>query len=253
MKKTHLKAGGISTNHNGTAAFIHRLRSTVMHTTTTIQILSRTLVLVASVWLALAAVPAAATPAHLLWAEEVAQNVDPANNVYGTSPTYLTWPGVNGATAYTNRTECSSFATRVFKQAYGWSDTDFKTWFGSSSPTAAKYHDAIVAGNQFVAVPLVSDLQSGDIIAVKYLDGTTTSTGHVMMATGPVSPRTATAPYVSGTTQYVVEVIDSSQTGHGPTDTRLRPDGTWQTGVGIGILRLYADATGTIVGYTWST
>lgn len=74
-----------------------------------------------------------------------------------------------------------------------------------------------------------------------------------MIATGPADLRTATAPYVPNTTQYVVEVIDSSRSGHGPTDTRLREDGTWQDGVGIGIFRLYADATGTIVGYTWST
>src|SRR5215470_1690819 len=131
------------TTRHATATRIPDRRSTVRHTT--IATLSRLLMVVASVWLALSAVPAAATPAHLLWAEEVAQNIDPANNVYGTSPTYLTWAGVNGATAYTNRTECSSFVTRVLKQAYGWSNTDFSTWFGSSSPTAAKYHDAIVA------------------------------------------------------------------------------------------------------------
>src|SRR5437867_3998377 len=111
-----------------TVAFIRPLRSTVRHITTTIQTLLRLLMVVASVWLALSAVPAAATPAHLLWAEEVAMNIDPTNNVYGSNPTYLTWAGVNGATDYTNRTECSSFATRVLKQAYGWTDTNFKTW-----------------------------------------------------------------------------------------------------------------------------
>lgn len=187
-----------------------------MYAITTIPTPSRTLVLVVgSVWLVLTAVPATAPPLHLLWAEEVAQNIAPSDNAYGARPTYLTWPGVNGATAYTNRTECSSFVTRAFKQAYGWSHTDCITWFGPSSPTAAKYHDAILAGNHFVAVPHVSDMQSSDIIAVQYVDGTTTSTGHTMIATGPADLRPATAPYVPKTTQYVVEVIDSSRSGHG--------------------------------------
>jgi hypothetical protein len=225
-----------------------------MRPATTTHFLSRTLAaVVGSLWLVGSAIPAVATPAHLLWAEDVVEHIAPADNAYGSSPTYLTWAGVNGATSYTNRTECSSFVTRVLKQAYGWTNADFTAWFNSTSPTAAKYHDAIVAGNQFVAFTQVNDIQSGDFLAVKYLDGTTTSTGHMMIATGPATLRMATAPHVSGTTQYEVEVIDSSKSGHGPTDTRLQEDGTWQDGVGMGILRLYADTTGAIVGYSWST
>src|SRR5438093_419518 len=63
--KTHI-------TRRATAAYIYHLRSTVMHTTTTIQTLSRILMVV-SVGLALSVV-LAVTPAHLLWAKEVALN-----------------------------------------------------------------------------------------------------------------------------------------------------------------------------------
>jgi hypothetical protein len=213
----------------------------------------KTLALVgASLWMTLSAAPALANPAHVLWAEAIALNVTPASNDYGSNPTYLTWPGVQGATTYANRTECSPFVTRVLKQAYGWSDTDFLTWFGYKSPYAATYHDAIQAGNRFLEIQHIKDIQIGDIIAIKYPAGSA-STGHVMIAYNTPAQRMTTAPVVVGTTQYEIEVIDSAQSGHGPTDTRLMEDGTWDAGAGIGVLRLYADNTGTIVGYTWST
>ena len=66
-------------------------------------------------------------------------------------------------------------------------------------------------------------------------------------------PRAASAPLVDGTAQYAIEVIDSSQSGHGPNDTRKLANGAWADGAGIGTLRLYADAAGNITGYTWST
>ncbi|HLF96637.1 MAG TPA: hypothetical protein VI457_05795 [Methylococcaceae bacterium] len=194
----------------------------------------------------------AASPAHLGWAEDIALNVTPDRNEYGTNPNYIRWNGVNGATGYENRTECSSFVTRVLKQAYGWNDTDFRNWMGSSSPTAAKYHDTIVSRNGFEAMQSVADIQAGDLIAVKYPQGAS-PTGHVMLAVGPATQRTASAPVVEGTTQYEVEVIDSTKSGHGPSDTRKMEDGTWDTGAGVGILRLYADGNGVITGYSWST
>jgi hypothetical protein len=205
--------------------------------------------------LILLGLPAAAYPAqpvHLAWAESIAVNVTPDRNVYGSDPSYIYWAGVNGAAGYENRTQCSSFATRVLKQAYSWSDSTFQAWMGSKSPTAAKYHDTIQAGNGFSLVQNIADIQPGDILAAKYPEGSS-STGHVMMAYGQAQPRTAAAPLVTGTFQYELLVIDSSQSGHGPNDTRRMPDGSWDTGVGIGTLRLYADNAGSITGYTWST
>jgi hypothetical protein len=75
----------------------------------------------------------------------------------------------------------------------------------------------------------------------------------MMMAGSVVTARTATAPMINLTYQYEIQVIDSSQTCRGPTDTRLMEDGTNSPGAGIGIFRLYAGSTGAIKGYTWST
>lgn len=210
--------------------------------------------LAASLALLITAVPAhAESSAHIFWAEDVATHITPANNAYGTSPNFVHWPGVDGATAYENRTECSTFVTRVLKQAYGWGDAYFRTWMSSTSPSAAKYHDAILAQNGFNLVSDIAAIQAGDIIAIKYPEGFSPS-GHAMIALGAAQPRARnTAPIVVGTTQYEIEIVDSSKSGHGPTDTRLMSDDSWDDGVGIGILRLYADGNGTIVGHTWST
>ena len=195
----------------------------------------------------------AAPPAHLDWATSVAVNVIPANNAYGTSPTFLTWPGVAGSTIYSNRSECASFVTRVLKQAYGWSSTHFTTWMGSTSPTSAKYYDAIVAQNRFTRIVAVSQIAAGDIVAAKYLAPDAGVTGHLMIAASAATPRPPSAPIVVGTTQYEIQVIDSSKTGHGTTDTRRRADGTYEDGVGRGVLRLYVSTSGIVIGYSWST
>jgi hypothetical protein len=204
---------------------------------------------------ALALYPALARadpPDHLVWAEDLVFNVTPALNEYGSSPSYINWAGVNGATQYENRSLCTTFTTLVLRQAYGWTTTYFSQWMGTTSPNAARYHDTIVEEDGFVRLYAATDIQAGDIIAVRYPEGGSVS-GHVATARGPAVPRTATSPIVSGTDQHELPIVDSSSTGHGPTDTRLMPDGTWDAGAGAGVMRLYTDAQGIIVGYTWST
>lgn len=200
-------------------------------------------------WVTLAS---AATPPHLAWAEDIALHVQPINNVYGTNPSSIEWPGVNGALAYRNRSECASFVTLNLRQAYGWSATFMKTWLGSTSPTAARYHDAIQAQNGFAVVPNVLSITAGDLVAIKYPAGLA-ATGHAMLADGPAVLRASTYPLVAGTLQYELPVIDASASGHGPQDTRLNPEGTWDDGAGRGLVRLYANLSGVITGYTWST
>jgi hypothetical protein len=55
--------------------------------------------------------------------------------------------------------------------------------------------------------------------------------------------------------QWEVSIIDSSHSGHGPTDTRHAKgkDGKDHDGLGEGELRLYADSQGHITGFSWST
>ncbi|MDD2723335.1 MAG: hypothetical protein PHH59_04825 [Methylovulum sp.] len=194
-----------------------------------------------------------ADPAHVAWADNLVINITPDKNEYANNPTYVYWAGFNGWTTYENRTQCSSFVTRLLKQAYNWTDSDFSQWFGSTSPTANLYHDAIEAQNGFTMLTNINDIQKGDILAVEYNEEDATVTGHVMMADDIAKPRTATAPIIANTQQFELSIIDSSKTGHGPADTRMMPDNTWDSGVGRGKLRLYADNAGTVVGYAWST
>lgn len=194
----------------------------------------------------------AADPAHLTWAEDVALNVAPEFNAYGYNPDYVYWPGVNGATAYQNRTVCNQFVTRVLMQAYGWDATYFRTWLGAASPLASTYHDAIADSKGFARITDVGSIQVGDIIAVKYPPGSSVS-GHMMMVVTAPTARAATRPLVNGALQWAVEIVDSTSSNHGAYDTRLMADGTVDAGAGIGTIRLYTDANGAYMGHTWST
>jgi hypothetical protein len=195
---------------------------------------------------------AAAQTSHLDWATLLVVNLSPENNEY-ISPTRLTWAGVSGATRYVNHSYCASFLTGLFKQAYGWTDGDLADWLGSSSPNAATYHDAIVQENGFTRIANVGDVRAGDILAILYTRSEEGPTGHIAVVRSAPRRRMATAPLVLSTSQYEVSVVDSSQTPHGTGDTRLRSDGTTDTGAGFGTLRLYVNTSLSIVGHSWST
>lgn len=191
-------------------------------------------------------------PDHLIWAEDVASNVDPTQNFYEAGIRVVQWAGVDGATDYVNRSDCASFMTAILKQSYGYTSQDMDAWLGWENPNSAMYHDAIMASSGFELIPTVLDIVAGDILAIKYPLGTGAS-GHVMIAASPATLRIPTSPIYAGTLQYELLVIDSSSSGHGNYDTRKQPDGTWSTGAGIGTVRLYTNAAGVIMGHTWST
>jgi len=203
---------------------------------------------------ALTLIPASAAAqlnVHLDWAQELADNLPAANNVYDTSPFYVTWPGVNGATKYSNRTLCSNFLTAVLRQSYGWTTNHFSSWLGSTSPNAEMYFDAILAEDGFEMIHTIQDIDGGDIVALQYESDNPTS-GHVGIAEGPASPRGATEPIVPNTQQWEMWIIDSTRNGHGWTDSRYQ-NGSWAQGAGRGMIRFYTDAQGFIVGHTWTT
>lgn len=195
---------------------------------------------------------------HANYAEKLITFVQAANNVYDSNPTIVTWAGVNGATIYQNRSTCSPFVTRTIKTAYSISDTTYKNWFGSSSPSSSEYHDAILAQNHFLRVSTPEGIQRGDLISVKYLPcANKDSTGHMMIAMSSAVKRSVdTAPIIAGTEQYEITIADSSSSSHqasdanGKTYTDTRGEGS---GAGMGTLRLYKDKqTGQIAGYTWT-
>ena len=188
-------------------------------------------------------------PADLLWARRLVAQVAPRDNVYATDPTIVRWAGIAGAQRAVNRSVCSTFVDRVVEQAYGYPAPRVIAWLGVYAKTI---HRAIAQRRGFVPVTTVGEIQPGDIMAIKYYDDGRPSTGHVMIVDQAPRLLRAVAPRVSGTQQYAVAVIDSAMSGHGPADTRAEADGRWQTGVGHGVFRLYADLQGHIAGYSWS-
>lgn len=204
-----------------------------------------------------ATVANAGAPPHYFLAEDLVLNINQARNTYGTNPHYILRPGMTNAYGtvvndYENRTECNSFVILNLQQAYPtMTDAYVKTWMGSTSPTAAMIHDTIATANRFTILGLVTSLQPGDILAVKYPVGSSPS-GHAMMVSRAPVARVASAPIVPGTVQYDTEILDSTALPvHGPTDSRALA-GPNQTGAGMGTIRIYANAmTGAIAGYTW--
>jgi hypothetical protein len=110
----------------------------------------------------------------------------------------------------------------------------------------AKHFEGFFAAPRapWTAVARVADLVPGDLIA--WLEPPvkrSRNTGHVMIVAAP--------PHAGERAgELVVAVIDSSHSGHGPSDTRLRDH---RDGLGSGPLVLITDGAGRPVGYRWST
>ena len=190
---------------------------------------------------------------HLETAELLVKELRPEHNCYAYENLVIKWKGQDGATSYEAHCDCSGFLTLLFEHVYGYTPETFKAWTGHRRPLARVYHDEVEAEHGFKRIKKITEIQPGDILAVKYLDGVKKDTGHVMIVAEAPRPRDATEPIEPATRQWEVVVIDSSKSGHGPDDTRRKPDKTFYNGVGKGTIRLYTNSQGEIVGYTWST
>lgn|SRR5262249_50448980 len=188
----------------------------------------------------------------LYWAELLVREVKPADTSYRHQDSVVTWKGVDGAEAYLSHTDCSGLINALLAQSEGLTRDDFKSWLGKSRPVASTYHAAITMQNGFRRIEGIGEIMPGDLIAIKYPDGSE-NTGHIMLVAEAPRLRQASNPLVQDTEQWETRVIDSSRSGHGKTDTRRLEDGTFRQGIGAGVLRLYTDYQGIIVGYTWST
>jgi hypothetical protein len=186
------------------------------------------------------------------WSDQMIANVTDLNNIYINSFDSVRWAGQNGATGYYCATDCSGLLTALLKQSYGYTTTYFKKWTGYSNPYASSYYNEIVTQDHFTRINSVTQIQRGDIVAMKYPAGSS-NTGHVMVVAASPVVRASTNPLVTGTTQYEVLIMDCSSSGHGSNDTRYINGTDWYDGIGRGIFRLYVNSSGSIVGYTWST
>jgi hypothetical protein len=189
---------------------------------------------------------------HLGLAKILVKQLQPENTSYQHKNGYIKWKGQNGANDYESHTDCCGFLTALLEKAYGLTPDYFKQWLGKRRPLAKTYHEAIMNEQGFKHIQLIREVEPGDIIAIMYPAGSE-DTGHIMIVAETPQGRKASRPKIEGTEQWEIAVIDSSKTGHGKMDTRRRDDGTFGSGAGEGILRVYTDRKGPVVGYTWST
>jgi hypothetical protein len=205
-----------------------------------------------SIGLHAASVRAANRPPHLQAALDLLAAIEPSDTNYQHHNGVVHFPG-DGSGRPECRTDCSGFVDAVLKKAYGLSSSQLSDWLDAKRPLAKHYHEAIAAQHGFQRIPIIPDARPGDILAVTYPAGAKeNNTGHVMIVAGSPKQRTPSVPVVGETLQWEVPVIDESESGHGKTDTRHRPDKTSADGLGRGILRIYTDREGRIAGYAWS-
>ena len=192
-------------------------------------------------------------PTHLDLARVLVRELQPENTSYQHKQGYIKWKGEKGAEIYESRVDCSGLLNNLLERAYGITPDDFEKWMGKRRPYAEDYHDAIAEQQKFRLIRSIGDVRPGDIIAIRYPPGTNENTGHLMIVAEAPVARKPTKPQIDGAGQWEVSIIDSSESGHGKTDTRHKPDATFGSGVGQGIFRIYTKPNGDIVGYSWST
>lgn len=227
-------------------------------------------------------------PKHLEDALLLLKELRWENNNYQHGIPDVTWKGVNGAADYVSKTDCSGFMSKLLQHSYGdyFTDERFKQWMkksGRGRPLAEDFHYAIVNQKDFIQIQQITQVQPGDVIAIKYIPDnnpkTKDNTGHVMLVLEPPKKRDSTKPMVKKTLQWEVKVIDQSCSGHGKADSRRKPDSSdddsqpdgdglaeneqnnpcksnkrFQDGLGKGTIRIYTNEdNGKILGYTWST
>jgi len=159
--------------------------------------------------------------------------------------------------------DCVGFVSYAMTQAAptAWASTrGFVKLRPGYVPSPARYvalFDKVDAGASlagWAAVPTVTSLQPGDVIAW-YYDANATSkpgsaSGHAVVVAGPVSQ--------TGPGTYSLLVYDSTATPHGPNDTRLtnpanQPDaGGKPSGLGRGTIGILATPGGQISAVQWS-
>lgn len=190
------------------------------------------------------------------WANLLVDNTLPGNTSY-TNTDIVTWAGQHGATIYQSFTDCSGLLTALLRQTYDLTDNEFKSWLGTKDPRASTYYSATINERGFNRITNINNVQSGDVISAYYLENITDTTkpsGHVMLVGSSPVLTTSKSPLVSGTQQWLVEVIDSTSSPHYKLDTRyISATNSYRQGLGRGTIRLYTDTNGVIVGYAWST
>lgn len=139
------------------------------------------------------------------------------------------------------RTSCSTFLAAILRRTF-----DVPNWFdlfGKASPRAREFAVTFERG-LLPPVTNVREIKPGMLGAIRYDYARGGMSGHCFIVSEPPEEH---APHGQWK-KYRMMVIDSCRTSHGERDTRDAIPG----GIGRGVMGLFADKTGKIVGYTWS-
>ena len=210
-------------------------------------------------------------PAHLATARALLAAITPETNLYSASPSRIAWAD---EAAPSNRSVCSSFTALLLRKNYGLDDAAAEALFGEAAPEADEWFAAVRDSGRFERIDRVDAIRPGDFLVIDYRSGKAIPTGHVMLVDGPprrVNELDTAKPLpwprpkelvdrplrwdTPRLFEWHVSVIDSSRSPHGSGDSRhgANADGSDDDGLGRGDLRLLADITGRLLGYTWST
>lgn len=192
-------------------------------------------------------------PKHVALARELVANVTPERNVYAHSG-WVTFPTDALSGGYAARTDCSGLIYELLRRADNPTSMQIVSFKRHRPhPLAEDFVLSIEMERGFTRIRKIADVRVGDIIAwtwQDYVDARiANSTGHVMLVNGAPKPIKSYKPMVEGLRQYTVSIIDSSQGRLGPDDTRILKDGRRIQGLGMGRLRVYANAEGEVVGF----
>jgi hypothetical protein len=173
-------------------------------------------------------------------------------------------------TSYSGTTKAACFFTLSLMRANNYTNLDIFFLWDTAAPSSGDYFNLInmspIVGSapppietHFRKVTTATAIERGDILSIGATD---TYSGHTMIITGPATEITALGiqPRYSGTKQWAVPIVDSTNTSHGcnpafPDNRWSGPcsGGTMHPGAGTATVRLYTDAlTGVLLGYTWS-
>ena len=195
-------------------------------------------------------------PRHLGIARELVQNIVPDNNRYQLGGQFISMPGDIFSSKYAMTADCSGFLLAVFDRA-GYSTRSKMVYLKSSvnrkRPAAEDFVLSIEQEKGYKRIRAVEDMRPGDLLAHAMLNvedqRQTGTTGHVFLVNSTPTEIAPKRPVVEGTRQYEVSIIDSNEEHVGEDDTRLKDPANKITGLGTGTIRLYADASGELVGW----
>jgi hypothetical protein len=182
------------------------------------------------------------TPSQTL-ADQLVANIPAAHNTYSYGTPVVTWAGLNGATTYSNSSDCSTFITMLMEQAYGFTSSQITSWTGSSLPQSKDLFNAAVADDGFTGFTQIANLRVGDLMFMKYTDSSG-DTGHCV--TIDALPVTDSSKTTATQKAYDVKVVDCTADPHS-NDTLINGE----TGVGSGYMVFYTDLTGNLTAWSW--